>query len=233
MKMTIRILALSAFFLAACSNGSDPNPDPPAQPGLPPEASSLVFPENMSECTEGEILSSTESRITFQWAAGARSETFVLEVTDLSDNTQQRYNSTQPEATVTLTRGQPYAWSVVATNNQTTEEVRSATWRFYNAGEAILNYAPFPAELLVPASGKSVAPGPVTLVWSGSDIDGDITGYRVLLDTNPTPATEVGAPSEATLTLALTAPGLYYWQVITRDQAGNQSTSEVSEFKVE
>lgn len=229
----LAILTLS-ISLAISGCGSDnPAPLPDPIPVQPPQASTLLFPDNLSECTEGEALSNAQSRIQFLWSAGANTDSFTLEVVDLSNNSKNTVNTQNSEALLTLTRGNGYAWSVISRNTGSNETARSATWYFYNSGVAVANYAPFPAELTAPISGSVKPSGPITLYWKGMDIDEENLSFEVFLSNSNPPETSLGTTQNENLTTVLFASGIYYWRVLASDEAGNTSLSEVSEFQIQ
>jgi len=61
------------------------------------------------------------------------------------------------------------------------------------------------------------------------------SGYEVFLDTSNDPNTSVGTTTtETTLSdVPVTSGQVYSWKVVTTDSAGNTSTSEIFEFRVE
>ena len=133
-----------------------------------------------------------------------------------------------------MERGVPYSWFVTSRGNGTTTTTDSGMFRFYNEGEGIENYAPFPAEAVSPARGANIAAtAMVDLEWNGSDVDDDITGYEVLFGTDAAALASAGTSTEASLSDVSVASGsTYLWQVITTDSAGNTSTSELFQFRV-
>ncbi|MDA7708514.1 hypothetical protein N8806_04675, partial [Flavobacteriaceae bacterium] len=68
--------------------------------------------------------------------------------------------------TATLDKGVP----LTSKNTQTTTTTASDTWKFYLAGDVVVNYAPFPADLKAPASGSTVtlSDGKATFTWEGT-----------------------------------------------------------------
>ena len=230
-KLLSQVLILAA--ITAC--GSDnPAPEPEPQPlSEPPVAGTLVFPENLSECTEGDPVSDSQSSILFQWISGTNTDSFTLEVTDLSSNSRNSINTENTEALLTLSRGNQYSWRVISRNTGTSETATTPTWHFYNAGEALANFAPFPAELTTPVSGAVKTTGPISLQWKGSDLDAESLSYTIFIDTNSVPATEAGTTTVENFTIALTSPGIYYWRIQSTDPSGNRSLSEISQFRVE
>ncbi|TRZ47025.1 hypothetical protein D3A96_05525 [Robertkochia marina] len=205
-------------------------------PAGPPESPRLVFPENNSECLEGEVSAQSPniSTIQFRWEASSGASGYTLTIRNLNSGVTITESTTSTSFPVTLIRGTPYAWSVRA-NSETTSSPESATWKFFNAGDGVTSYAPFPADLIYPKSGATVnldASGSLELRWEGADVDNDIAAYEVLFDTQDPPVTNIGGngPAESLMVNALQPGTTYYWRIITTDESGNRSTSEVSQF---
>ena len=219
------LLLLIVVFLAC---GKD-DPKPPA-------AATLVFPEQNSECTTGVDVTATTNRVELRWNAGQNTDSYRVEITNLISNTTQVASSAITSVTVTLQKGQPYSWKVISLNNATNEQAMSASWLFYNAGSET-TYAPFPAQILFPASGATVRleNGQAELRWMGADVDSDIDTFEVFLDTANPPTTSQGILgfNEQELTLNLDPATVYYWNIITRDREGNQSDSGIFSFRTQ
>jgi hypothetical protein len=233
MRYSLNPYILLSFLIISCggSGGSDPEPEPPVVIP-PPSAATLIFPDNNTECNEGTVISDNQSSVTFRWTDAQNADSYQLTVRNLNNNTSASSTANSNSATVTLLRGTPYEWFVVSRAVGTNETGTSSTWRFYNQGPGIENYAPFPASVVAPARGSTVGAGAnITLEWEGGDIDNDILEYEVYLDNNETPVTLAGTTSDTSLEVSLTSGLTYYWQVITRDQEGNTSRSEIFEFK--
>ncbi len=224
------IVPLVLLTLFSCGGGDDPTPEP--EPEVPaPSVATLVFPDNNEECAEGVIVSETESQVTFQWAASENTDNYTLTIQNLETGVETSSTTSNTELQVTLNRGTAYAWTVVSSADGTNETATSETWRFYNAGAAIENYAPFPAYNPYPEMGIEVASGNISLQWEGSDLDGDTLMYTVYLDTANPPTTLLGESASASIDATLEVDTVYYWQVISVDSAGNSSTSEIFEFR--
>ena len=237
MRKYIWIWALSV--LVGCSNGGDgngnPNPDPNPDPDpiSAPSSATLVFPDDDSECTEGDILSDAQSRVDFMWNASTNTDSYVVHLTDLNTGSTTTFTSTTNNKLINLTRGNPYEWFVESRRIGTNATANSSTWRFYNAGPGVENYAPFPAEAVSPPRGANIDPAATVLLeWSGSDVDEDITEYDVFLGTDAAATSLLGTTSESSLEADIVSGTTYYWSVTTRDSAGNQSESETFEFRV-
>ena len=228
------ILMGTALLSCGGSGGGDDGPTTPKPPETvtPPGVSTLIFPEDNKECTEGEILNDTQSNVTFQWNASTNTSSYEINLINLNSNATARIISNTNSAPITLMRGTPYEWFVISKGTGTTETAQSLTWRFYNAGEGVTNYAPFPATAVAPARGSSVAStGNLNLEWSGSDVDDDITEYEVFFGTDSPPTTSIGVTEETSLSTQVITATTYYWRVVTKDSGNTTSSSEIFEFK--
>lgn len=231
MRIRLALLTVISCIALSCGGGGD---DP-----RPPVAPKLLFPENNSECETGVVdpVYNNLSTIEFRWEESANTNNYELRVTQLNSGDTKVEFTTGTALELQLQRGEPYSWSVNAlSNNFPDQDAASATWKFYNAGEGITAYAPFPAELLSPRSGATLdlPNGSVTLQWKGADVDEDIVSYEIHLDRDNPPTQIVGTTSnqERFTVEDLEADIVYYWQVITTDSRDNSSVSEVAQFKI-
>ncbi len=235
MKKISILFILVLFF--NCSSGGDDGPTvtPPPPTPDPPTAATLTFPDNNEECTTGTDVNATQSSVTFTWNASANTDSYDLTLKKLDTNTSLTYNSNTNQLTITLFKGTPYSWYVVSKSNSVTQTATSATWKFYNAGDPVQSFAPFPADLVAPTMGANLTGvSSVTLEWSGSDIDDDIVSYDIYFDTVSPPTTQIGGTqTETTMDASVSAGNAYYWRVITTDSEGNNSESEIFEFRVD
>ncbi|MGB5237433.1 MAG: hypothetical protein WBM43_08870 [Flavobacteriaceae bacterium] len=223
--MRILLPVLLSVFVLGCSKKSDPSP---------PDAASLVFPEQNSECTTGIDQSPTTSEVEFRWQESDNTETYEVRATQLLTNVIKTTSTTATSASLTIDKGAPYSWQVITRNSQTETSTPSTVWRFYNAGSQT-TYAPFPAEIESPKSGESIpidTSGQITLSWSGADIENDITGYDVYHGTANPPAdiVESTLPGKREVQVDV-SPGVYYWKVVTKDREGNTSDSGIFSYR--
>lgn len=222
-------LALLVSMLLACGGNDD---DPRPNPAEPPQAATLIFPEDNTECNEGEVVSDTESAVTFQWNTSENTDSYTVNLTNLNSGTSESFDVGDTERTITILRGVPYEWSVSSKADGTSETAESPSWKFYNAGAATQSHPPFPADVVTPIMGSQIEAGAVTLSWEVSDIDNDIVSYEVFLDGNNPPETLIGSPTTANLDWDAQSGTIYYWKVVTFDSVGNTSESDVFQFKV-
>ncbi len=234
MKTIYKLLFLAiGYTLLNCSSGGGDN-DPDPTPTPPPSAASLVFPLNNSECTQGTNETSTQSTITFDWSDSANTDSYQLVLKNLVTQSISNYNSSVSELDITIAKGTPFSWYIISKANGTSQTAQSATWKFYNAGNAVTSYAPFPAELIAPNMGAALesSVSNVTLDWEGSDIDNDITEYDILFDTTSPPITNLNTTTASTINVTVASGNTYYWRILTRDSQDNSSISEIFQFKV-
>lgn len=244
-KILYITLFTTALIFVGCggSDGDDsPTPPPPSgetddEPTIPdPSAATLVFPENDSECNTGTVDAENEnlSTITFEWNASANTDRYTVTVTNLNTSTSGFFNFDTNSGDITLERGAPFSWFVTSRANGTTATADSGSFRFYNEGPGIENYAPFPAEAVSPTRGQNLSGvTSVNLVWTGSDIDDDIVEYEVFFGTDTAALVSIGTVTETSIAdVEVTSGTTYFWEVVTKDAADNTSTSETFEFRI-
>ncbi len=231
----LSILFITLILLFNCSSGSDDGGATPPLVAQPPTAATLTFPDNNQECTTGIEINATQSSVTFTWNVSSNTDSYDLVLKNLDLSTISTFSSSTNQIGITLLKGTPYSWYVVSKSNSVTQTATSATWKFYNAGDPVQSFPPFPADLVAPNMGANLTGVTmVTLEWSGSDIDNDIVSYDIYFDTTSSPTTQLGSnQTETTIEATVTAGNAYYWRVITTDSEGNNSESEIFEFRVD
>ena len=156
----------------------------------------------------------------------------------MTTNTELTFNSTTANKVVALSKSEPYRWSVTAQGEPGSTPAQSSLWKFYLAGDAQVNYAPFPPDLLSPKSGQNVLAvnNEVTRIWSASDVDNDLSSYKVYFD-SVDGSTLLGSYTHSAETtssaVSVSANTLYYWKVIAIDANENESDSGVYTFRVQ
>lgn len=223
-----KYLILLAFAAASCGGDDSAGGSVPV---VGVQAAGLLFPEQNSECTAGEPISATESKITFQWNAAPGADSYVIHVQNLNTNAEQQFNPGNATSyALVLRKGVPYRWYVTARN--ATSSADSAKWKFYNAGDGVTGYAPFPADCVAPSISSAVTGTTVTLQWLGADPDSDLTQYKVYFgtDANPTNLIATTAAMEVA-NVSVLANTAYYWRVDSIDSQGNVSHSGVFQFR--
>lgn len=190
----------------------------------------LTFPENNLECTEGILLSETQSELIFSWEDELDASPYIVHLTNILTNQTQELESATTELSIVLERGTPYSWYVSGISN-----AKSEVWNFYNAGPGLESFIPFPAEAISPVSGASISQTStsVNLIWSSEDLDDDIIGYDLYFGEETNPPLRAEDLEESRFDdIPVSAGRTYYWKVITKDSIGNESESLVFSFTV-
>lgn len=218
------------FLLLACSAEEQSEETIDLLPGL----FNLLYPENGSACLDGSIINDTQSKITFLWNASQNANEYEVEIINLNDNYSQKMLSKDRSLEVVLKHGEPYAWTVTAFVDDAS--ITSKEWKFYLAGNGIVNYAPFPPELISPRPSARVnlnSNGQVVLNWTSSDVDGDLETYELYMDQNDgSTLIQTFTEVENTIEIGIDAdPDItYLWKVLAIDSDGNSSSSGVYSF---
>lgn len=227
MRQGVFIICCVLFFLGGCRKKDSPKPPGQVQ---------LTFPEQNSECTTGQSLGETTSRVTFRWEEAKNVKTYELQVTNINTGTTQTIGTETTSASLPIEKGTPFSWLVRTRNNQVEETVSSVAWNFYNSGSTI-SFAPFPADIIAPRMSERVFKdinNEVTLSWSGSDLDDDIINYEVFFAAENPPLTRINTlgTSATEQKVTVVSSTVYYWSIITKDEQGNETNSGVYSFQV-
>ncbi|MFD0796227.1 hypothetical protein ACFQZJ_02045 [Maribacter chungangensis] len=227
--MTRTILLLCAILTLSLGCRKNREPKPPGQV-------QLVFPDKNSECTTGQSLGATTSRVTFRWQEADNVQTYELRVTNLNTGSTQTISTAATSANLPIEKGTPFSWQVRSRNNQVQESVSSEVWSFYNSGSTT-SFVPFPADIISPRMSQRVFKdinNETILSWSASDLDNDIDSFEVYLSTENPPEDLKATLGANTLQLKVSVASntVYYWSVITTDAQGNATSSGVYTFKI-
>ncbi|MDI9337041.1 MAG: hypothetical protein QM539_01310 [Alphaproteobacteria bacterium] len=191
--------------------------------GTGPGKSILTYPVNNTSCL------TTDTGVGFTWNNAVNTSKYKLYVTNLIDTNLKYADTTIVNyKNLMLPINQPYQWRVVSygpTNDSAVSDVQ----RFYLAGAASVNYAPFPAQAVLPIEYARLL-SPVSLMWTGDDPDGlnDIDYYEVWLDDRI-------INSKSTITTQILnniSPGPHTWFINTIDKKENKTKSNTFHFTV-
>jgi fibronectin type 3 domain-containing protein len=224
------VLLFGGFILLLSSCAKDPIP---AEPGV----ATLLSPANDETCLDGTSLNDTQSNVSFSWSTATDAVSYEVVVTNLLTQSSQTFTAVSNQTTLALTKAEPYSWRVRSIGEEGSTPSESEQWKFYLAGDAVVNYAPFPSELISPRSGANSTPNInnlITLSWNASDVDGDLAQFEVYLDqTDATTRIETidYQAQETSLDVEVENNATYYWKIIAIDANGNQSNSGVYSFR--
>ena len=205
----------------------------PADPGV----ASLISPVDKQMCLDGVSINDTQSNVNFLWGTATDALSYELEIANLLTQSTQLYSSDTNEISIALSKAEPYSWLVRSIGETGTTASVSDPWKFYLAGDAVVNYAPFPSELITPRSGANTTPDINNLVilrWTADDVDNDLNRFEVYLDAidGTTLNQEIEYLAEETqLEVEVENNTVYYWKIVAIDLNGNQSSSGVYTFR--
>ncbi|MGO4920510.1 hypothetical protein [Maribacter spongiicola] len=190
----------------------------------------LIFPEDDSECTEGIIVSETQSELVFEWSDENDNSPYIVHLTKVESSQTELIESDDTDVAITLDRGVAYSWFVTGKINSSSE-----IWNFYNEGPGLESSIPYPATAISPVSGASISQTStsVNLIWKSEDPDDDIVSYDLFFGEAKDPQLYGTDVTETRFNdIPVEAGKTYYWKIITKDSIGNESTSEVFTFSV-
>lgn len=217
MKNIIRIIL--TFILFTSCGGGDDGPAPTEKKEL--GAFDLVFPDNDQICTEGTDMDDNMVAINFLWTESENAISYELKITNQETNDIISVVSSKPEKEVTLKKGSQFTWIVTAKLDATIKK-ESSSWNFYSTGVVSDNYAPFPAEINI----SDNTDGTVKIEWASTDLDNDITGYDIYLDTKRDADLLLSDTANTSISsYAIEYGTIYYVKVVTKDTRGNSATS--------
>ena len=205
----------------------------PVDPGV----ANLISPVDKETCLDGVSINDTQSNVTFVWGTATDALSYELEIANLLTQSTQVFTSDTNELSIALSKAEPYSWSVRSIGETGTAPSVSDPWKFYLAGDAVVNYAPFPAELITPRSGANTTPDINNLVilrWTADDVDNDLDRFEVYLDAidGTTLNQEITYLAQETqLEMEVENNTVYYWKIVAIDLNGNQSSSGVYSFR--
>ena len=228
-----RIVLLFGSLILLVNSCTTEEPVVPINPSAP----TLISPANDETCLDGTSINDSQSNVDFRWSSAANALSYELVVTNLLTQSSQTYPATSNQTTVALTKAEPYNWSVKSIGEVGSIPSQSTQWKFYLAGDAVVNFAPFPSELISPQSGANVTPdinNLIKLQWNASDVDGDLAQFEVYLDKNDATTiikTIAYQTEEESIEIDVENGSTYYWKIIAIDTNQNQSSSGVYAFR--
>tara|TARA_B100000768_G_C11270217_1_gene373043 strand:+ start:1433 stop:2140 length:708 start_codon:yes stop_codon:yes gene_type:complete len=234
--MKIKILII---FLIIISCGKDSIPDP--SPAI------LISPDNGNNCKTAASINIEESRVDFNWSKATNTDYYQLIAIDKLTNIKfkdttngMKSNGEIPEIIsmrLTLNKGKAYSWSITSISNSTIVRTESEIWEFYLEGNVSGDYLPQPASLEFPINESLISltdSNLVEFIWVSSDTDNNILGYDFYLGTSSDNLEKLGDKiTQTNFEIQLEVNKSYFWQVVTFDQQGNNSTSGINQFQTQ
>lgn len=223
-------LALMTILNSCTKSGGE---EPPPTNTL--DKATLIAPAKDAACISGSNISDTTSRITFDWNDVTGAEKFEVHLKNLLTGITSSHTITKSELQVDLMKSTPYSWFVTSFASGSAITSNSDTWKFYNAGDGIESFAPFPAETTFPTENAVVGYSNdfITLKWSASDADNDIENFEIYFG-EALPLSKVGSTNYGTAEykVSVSKGKSYVWQVVSNDKNGNSSRSDLFHFTI-
>lgn len=222
-------IACAVLLLSACGKKDH---DTQPEDNNAPAAATLLFPGQNEVCTTGQDINDAQSSVTFTWKAASKASSYDLVLKNLLTGTEIAKKTTDVKQTLTLNRSTPYSWYLVSKSTASDITAQSETWKFYNSGPGVVSYAPFPADLIVPAYGAVVSGSTVKFSWTGSTVaNGTILNYDLYFSTSTNPSLYKANITEPALDgVPIISKTTYYWKIVTHGPDGNTSYSQTSQF---
>ncbi|HJR99814.1 MAG TPA: hypothetical protein VJ780_02660, partial [Flavobacterium sp.] len=135
--------------------------------------------------------------------------------------------------TIELEKNTAYYWRIKATDNQSSLSEYSSTFKFYTAGEAVINHLPFLPELVLPTINSVLNTTSTKLSWTAVDVDAtDVLVYDIYFGTTNPPTLKISENlSVPTIDVQLGSSKEYFWKVVIKDNKGGETTGQTWKFK--
>jgi len=198
-----------------------------------PERVTLINPEDNNTCLYSNS-NSNSGDVEFSWTESKHTDNYDLIVENQITNLKNSTATNLTSAKVTLIRGAPYSWYVVSKSESSENIALSETRNFYLEGPSQLTHTPFPAKLISPLNESIInSANIVTFQWEGSDLDGDIENYDLIIE-NTSNGEEIKYEKilGQNFEVELQKGNIYLWKIITRDKEKNISSSVTSNFEL-
>lgn len=224
MKNFIYYTIISFLFISCSASGDDPTDTAPIAP-------TLIAPANNILCIDNSV--------NFQWNASTDTNndviTYQIQIAKDNQFTQivKSIEGTSNSQTITLEKNTAYYWRIKAKDNQNSSSEYSATFKFYTAGDAVINHLPFLPELVFPTINSVLNTTTAKLSWSAVDVDAtDILTYDVYFGTVNPPTQKISENLSAkSVDVTLNPSKEYYWKVVVKDNKGGETSGQTWKFK--
>lgn len=227
MKNFIYLSIISTLFIA-CGGGGGGESEPQ---NIAPTVPELTIPANNKLCVNNFIgfqwnksKDSDNSEITYEIQI-AKDNQFsdIVEIIETTLNLEE----------IELEKNTAYYWRIKAKDSEGLSSEYSSPFKFYTAGDAVINHLPFAPELVEPILNVTLNSTTATLKWDASDVDtSDELTYDIYLGTVNPPTEKIGEnKSEKTFDVTLESSKQYYWKVIVKDNNGGETVGQVWQFK--
>lgn len=229
MKNFIYLSIISVLFIS-CGGGSD-DPEPTPVINVAPSVPVLTSPLDNKLCLDNTV--------SFQWnkSTDENKDVITYQIQVAKDNAftqiEKTFDGADNTASFALSKNTAYYWRIKATDAKGLASAYSSVFKFYTAGDAVVNHLPFSPELVAPVLNTTLNSTSALLKWTASDVDTqDALTYDVYFGTANPPTIKVSDNIAAnSTTVAIEPAKQYYWKVVVKDNKGGETIGQVWKFK--
>jgi hypothetical protein len=231
MKNFIYLSIIGLLFISCGGGGGDDPAPTPEVKNTAPTIPTLVIPTDNKLCVDNTVA--------FQWnlSTDANKDPITYQIQVAKDNLFSQIAKTLDGATVgqtiALDKNTAYYWRIKATDSKGLSSDYSPTYKFYTAGEAVVNHLPFSPELVQPVLNTVLNTTTASLKWNATDVDvTDVLTYDVYFGTSNPPTVKFKENATTkTLDVTLEPAKEYFWKVVVKDNKGGETIGQVWKFK--
>ena len=222
-------LSIIGLLVISCGDSGDDSPTEPEN--VAPTVPVLTLPVDNKLCVDNTV--------NFEWNKSTDNGTITYKIEIAADNQFNDIVETIETASnsqnIELEKNTAYYWRIKATDAEGLASEYSSVYKFYTAGDAVVNHLPFAPELVAPTINSTVSAATVSLQWNATDVDeNDELTYDVYFGTANPPTEKISENTAAQTTdVTLEAAKLYYWRVVAKDNNGGETIGQVWKFKTE
>ena len=218
----ISFIILFSLIFTSCDKGTSTETEKQVDKPLPTKVQGTL-PANGEPCSDFIPVPNDDSKVSiqFKWNASQHTINYDLSVLEGSQEVAKTTVGAL-ETSVTLERGKTYSWTVTSKNE--TGNTVSDTYSFTTPGQAIGNYAPYAAEIVLDFDTENQV---LKVSWEAVDEDGDSLTFDVeILEDETLLRDESDLTANSIEGITYINGTSYSVKVISKDFLGNFSVSE-------
>ena len=228
MKNFIYLSIIGLLFVSCGSSGDDSLAEPE---NVAPTVPVLTLPVDNKLCVSNTV--------TFEWNKSTDTNkdniTYTIEVAKDNQFAQiiKTVDGTSNSQNIELEKNTAYYWRIKAKDSKGLSSDFSSVYKFYTAGEAVINHLPFAPELLSPTINENLNITTASLKWNATDVDiTDELTYDVYFGTVNPPTQKISENnSTKTVDATLESAKEYFWRVVVKDGKGGETVGQVWKFR--
>lgn len=231
MKNLIYLSIISILFISCGGGGGEDDPVTPGAVNVAPTVPTLTSPADNKLCVDNTV--------SFKWdkATDANNDAISYQIQISKDNTfaqiDKNFEGADNSTSLVLDKNTAYYWRIKAFDNKGLASAYSTVYKFYTAGNAVVNHLPFAPSLLHPLLNTTISTTTASLKWEATDVDAtDILTYDVYFGTTNPPTKKIAENiTPKVFDVTLEPAKEYFWRVIVKDNKGGETVGQVWKFK--